>query len=123
MAPALLACVAGVIALAGTGYALFGPLIDEGGGASRSYFDDGLSPLAWAVFAGYTLGGLGVLAAGGSLLSSNRRQLATNLLMVSGLSLLVLAGLSVMGAGWLILPGAILAQVAILLTFHSAADA
>jgi hypothetical protein len=113
----LLAGAAGLAALAGALYGLFGPLVNEGGRQTTSYYEyeDGLSTQAWGVFIGYIVGAIGTALAGGMLVLGVLRSTARPLLVFSSTGLGVLAGFTVLGVGWLVLPGASLAVVAMLL--------
>jgi hypothetical protein len=126
IAVGLLAGVAGLAALAGALYGLFGPLVAVSGGTPRerteSHFEYGLSTQAWVLFIGYFLGALATAMAGGMLIWGVLRSAATTLLLLGAVGLGVLAGFTVLGVGWLVLPGALLACLAMLLRLLADGD-
>lgn len=122
----LLAGVAGLAALAGALYGLFGPLVTRYAGTpdeqSVSHFEDGLGTGGWLLFLGYFLGGVATFLAGSLLAADVFRPKATVLLVLSATGLAVLAGFTVLGVGWLVLPGAILGLIAMMLSVFADSD-
>jgi len=114
---AALTVAAGLVTLAGTAYALFGPLVSTNG-ESISHYEDGLVPVVWLVFAGWAVGGGALIAAGAAALARDRRAGAIPLTIILGATLVnVLAWFTVLTVGYLVLPGAILAAVAAILAY------
>lgn len=115
LAAGVIASAAGLAALAGCLYGLFGPMLRGSTGERLSNFDNGLGWQAWLLFAGFGLAATGTLLAGGLLLCGKLRRLATLILSAGSWILLGLGCFTFVTVGWLVLPGALLALFALLL--------